>query len=399
VTTPISNPTLHYTLYDILYEEEPQTRFVEVDNQFGIQHLEVWGPVGLLVPTQKVEPGHHEPPLRLDHFLLYLVEGLPVVPVDVVLNDQFGGEPDATVYEPVLLANPVRKTHGDEVTEIVYPDDHLLFYNIDIEDAPFQTQVQVNNQFGDQTLDLTDPALLAVPSTKTELELPPLDHFKCYEAEGMLADETVLLEDQFDTFEAAYVEFAWFFSNPVEKLHDEMVTPILNQDHHLTIYNILCEGTFGHYSAVDVYNQFGIHYLDVEAPVYLAVPTQKLDPGPHGPPVGLDHFLLYPVGIGGPPIEVVVSLNDQFHEEPEVWVLEPVYFGSPVQKTHGDTVTPIEHPEAHLVFYAISGGTFDGSVVAENQFSLGPQELDVYNPVFLAVPSLKLRYYPFYVDE
>jgi hypothetical protein len=214
----------------------------------------------------------------------------------------------------------------------------------------------------------------------------------------MLADETVLLEDQFDTFEEAYVEFAWFFSNPVEKLHDEMVTPILNQDHHLTIYNILCEGTFGHYSGVDVYNQFGIQQLNVDPPVYLAVPTQKLDPGPHGPPVGLDHFLLYPV-IGGTPMEVVVSLNDQFHEEPEVWVLEPVYFANPVQKTHGDTVTPIEHPEAHLVFYAISGGTFDGLVVAENQFSLGPRELGVYNPVFLAVPSLKLRVHLFKVDE
>jgi hypothetical protein len=388
VLTPISNPTLHYTLYDILYEEEPQTRLVEVDNQFGTQQLEVWGPVGLLVPTQKVEPGHHEPPLRLDHFLLYLVEGPPVNEV-VVLNDQFGGEPDAWVYEPVLLANPVRKTHGDEVTEIVYPDEHLVFYNIDIEDAPFQTQVQVNNQFGDQTLDLTDPDLLAVPSTKIEILPPLLDHFKCYGAEGYCPWEYVFLKDQF-LFEPleVYVTCDWYFCNPVEKLHAGVPTPILYHDNHLTLYHIEYEASLPWWE-VTVYNQFGRQELLVSDPAFLAVPTQKLVPGDHGPPVDLDHFLLYNV-IGGAPVEAPAILHDQFVPEgEEVLVMEPLFFANPVEKTHG-TVTPIQDPEAHLVFYAISGGEFQMLLTIDNQFIAEPEQVGVDYPELLAVPSLKL---------
>ena len=391
VTTPISNPTLHYTLYDILYEEEPQMRFVEVDNQFGTQHLEVWGPVGLLVPTQKVEPGHHEPPLRLDHFLLYLVEGLPVVPVDVVLNDQFGGEPDATVYEPVLLANPVRKTHGTEVTEIVYPDEHLVFYNIDIEDAPFQTQVQVNNQFGNQTLDLTDPDLLAVPSTKTELELPPLDHFKCYGlGQTQLIDEEVHLTDQFVDVSAT-VGSAIGFCNPVEKEHLTVTTPILHDENHLTIYSITLPPADPLYWTVEVDNQFGTQEFNIMGPIGLAVPTQKLVPGDHGPPVGLDHFLLYMVD--GSSLGVPVDLSDQFGSE-ERTVYEPVIFGNPVAKTHGDVVTPISNPLMHLVFYNIESWAFETTQVQVfNQF--GGETFDVISSNFLAVPSIKLFAEPF----
>ena len=387
VLTPISNPDHHLTIYSLDYEEEPQMRLVEVNNQFGTQNLTVWGPVMLAVPTQKVEPGSHEPPLRLDHYLLYQVEEGPPVDVVVVLNDQFGGEPDALVYEPVFLANPVRKGHaGAAVTEIVDPDAHLVFYGI--ESQPFQTQIQVVNQFGNQTLDLTYPDLLAVPSEKTELE-PLVDHFKTYYAEGMPnpIGEVVDLEDQFGAVQAL-VDSAVFFCNPVEKLHAGLPTPILNPDHHLTLYNIFHEAPPQTWR-VEVDNQFGTQELYVSDPVLLAVPTQKLDSAGHEPPVGLDHFLLYDV-IGAEPVDAVVDLHDQFHDEQGVLVTVPVYFANPVQKTHGAAgVTPIENPEAHLVFYEIlEGGHFETQVSVDNQF--GPQELGVYDPCYLAVPSLKL---------
>ncbi|MCK5124343.1 MAG: hypothetical protein KAQ82_03855, partial [Dehalococcoidia bacterium] len=85
-----------------------------------------------------------------------------------------------------------------------------------------------------------------------------------------------------------------------------------------------------------------------------------------------------------------VDLHDQFHDEQGVLVTVPVYFANPVQKTHGAAgVTPIENPEAHLVFYEIlGGGTFETGVLVDNQF--GVQELGVYDPCYLAVPSLKL---------
>ena len=383
VLTKISNPDHHLTLYGISYEEEPQIRLVEVNNQFGTQNLTVWGPVLLAVPTQKLEPGSHEAPLRLDHYLLYEVHEGPPVETAVGLWDQFGDE-DALVYEPVFLANPVRKGHsGAAVTEIVNPEDHLVFYYI--EGQPFQTQVQVVNQFGDQTLDLSYPELLAVPSQKSELE-PLVDHFKTYYAEGIPIGADVYLEDQFNAAGVeAHVTSPTFFCNPVEKWHGDVPTPIWNADNHLTLYNIFHEAP-PQLWRVEVDNQFGTQELYVSNPVLLAVPTQK---GSHGPPVDLDHFLLYEV-IAAEPVDAVVDLHDQFHDEQEVLVTVPVFFANPVQKTHpGGTGTPIKNPEAHLVFYEIlEGGHFETQVLVDNQF--GPQELGVYDPCYLAVPSVKL---------
>jgi uncharacterized repeat protein (TIGR02543 family) len=167
VTMPIWNIDHHFTAYDLTYEEEPGEWFVEVNNQFGTQELVVSGPVGLAVPTQKAG---HEPPVGLDHFLLYeIIEG-PSMEVAVGLNDQFGDQPEVSVYGPIIFANPVRKTHGDEVTEIMNPELHAVVYLMDI--GYFEEQVQVVNQFGEQTLQVYGPVLLAVPSEKRELEPP-----------------------------------------------------------------------------------------------------------------------------------------------------------------------------------------------------------------------------------
>jgi hypothetical protein len=273
----------------------------------------------------------------------------------------------------------------------VDPDAHLVFYAIDIEDEPFQTQVQVVNQFGEQTFGVLDPVGLAVPSTKTELPPPePLDHFKCYDVEDFVGSgDIVSLEDQFSEPFLAQVGYAWDFCNPVEKIHGDMVTPILHPDNHLMLFDIYHETTFACWE-VEVYNQFGLQLIEVGWPFGLAVPTHKLFPGDHDPPAGLDHFLIYEAW--GPPINVVVSLDDQFHLEPEVLVMEPVLFGIPVVKTHEDIVTPIGNERMHLVFYEISGDSYEGFVAAENQF--GGWELPVWSPELLAVPSLKWGYWP-----
>ena len=386
VLTPISNPDHHFTGYSLTYEGEPQTWQVEVKNQFGTQNLTVSGPLGLLVPTQKEG---HQAPVGLDHYLVYEVIQGSSVNVTVGLNDQFGDDPEVWVYEPIAFANPVRKTHDGEVTEIVNPEAHLVIYWI--EGEYFETQIQVVNQFGQQTLDLYGPAGLIVPSEKVNfVEVEPLDHFKCYWAQGVEPPmESVYLEDQFGAVEAT-VEDALFFCNPVEKWHDEVLTPISNPDHHFTVYYL-------HYAEepqtwqVEVDNQFGTQLLTVFGPVLLAVPTQKVVPGDHEPPVGLDHFLLYEV-TAGPSMNVVVDLTDEFGYDPAVLVYyQPVYFANPVRKTHGDTVTEIVNPEAHLVFYWVYGKDFETEVQVVNQF--GEQPLNVYTGLYdttlLAVPSQK----------
>ncbi len=228
----------------------------------------------------------------------------------------------------------------------------------------------------------------------------PLDHFNCYWAwdeEGQIpVGEVVYLEDQFGAVQAE-VGYAGAFFNPVEKWHDG-VTPISNPDYHITMYSLDYEEEPQTW-IVGVANQFGSQQqLIVSGPVGLAVPTQKEG---HEPPVGLDHFLVYDVievydFIKGPsvnlPVNVVVGLDDQFGDQPEVLVTVPIGLAIPVQKTHGGVVTEIEDPEAHLVFYEIEEGEVGTNVQVVNQF--GAQTLYIEGPYYLAVPSEKVYYEP-----
>jgi len=203
----------------------------------------------------------------------------------------------------------------------------------------------------------------------------------------------VYLEDQFciEGAVGATVDWPWWFCNPVEKWHEGVVTPILDPDHHLTVYGIHPEMEAQHW-VVNVNNQFGTQLLTVYGPVALAVPTQKVEPGSHEPPVGLDHYLLYAV-IEGPYFEdVVVGLNDQFSDIAEGMVVAPRYFANPVQKTD-DTgmVTEIVNTEAHLVFYEIIGAQYYlPQLLVVNQF--GQQTFDVADPIFLVAPSQKISW-------
>jgi len=90
-------------------------------------------------------------------------------------------------------------------------------------------------------------------------------------------------------------------------------------------------------------------------------------------------------------VNVTVNLTDQWHFEPKVVVVEPVYFANPVQKTHDCVVTPIENPEAHLVFYKIVGAPYKTIVGIKNQF-VSMSTLNVTEPYLLAVPSEKISW-------
>ena len=167
VTTPISDPDNHLTLYAIDYEEMPGVWEVTVNNQFGNdQLLLVEGPYWLAVPTQK---GDHDEPVCLDHFLVYdVVDYMGAYPgVPVLLSDQFSLEPvEKTVKEPWYFANPVQKTHDGEITDIKN-DDHLVFYEIS-GGAFFMEDLSIVNQFGPQLIDVyeSEGDILGVPSVK-----------------------------------------------------------------------------------------------------------------------------------------------------------------------------------------------------------------------------------------
>jgi hypothetical protein len=391
--TQMWNPDHHFTFYSISYKEQPVFRSVEVKNQFGIQNLTVCGPVGLLVPTWKLEPGDHKPPVALDHYLLYEAIGSPVN-VTINLNDEFGNQTEVEVRTPVGFATPVQKTNSEAVvTEILNPNVHFVMYDI-YNQQSFNNTVQVDNQFGEQALNVSGPYYLSVPSDKIVPPAPPPDHFKCYDVVGAppLVDTYVDVWDQFYEYDFVQVNYADWFCNPVMKNSE----PIVNPDNHLTVYNITPD--YQTYWQVDVDNQFGPQSLIVWGPVALAAPTWKLAPNLHGPPKYLDHYLLYEV-IDFSPVGAVVDLDDEFPDYAEgVSVTEPVYFANPVllkyNYSSGD-VTGVWNPEAHLVFYAISENfEFFPSVVINDQFEV-ESTLSLVPIELLAVPSVKVHFEEF----
>jgi hypothetical protein len=70
--------------------------------------------------------------------------------------------------------------------------------------------------------------------------------------------------------------------------------------------------------------------------------------------------------------------------------MDPLLFCNPVEKTHGTTVTPILHKEAHLACYSMTRVTFEREVSIRNQF--GAQTLVVGPPGMLCVPTRKLNW-------
>jgi len=208
VTTSISNPDHHLTAYYLVdYEVESQEWFVKVKNQFGTQELTVSGPIALLVPTQKEG---HQSPVGLDHYLLYEADG-PYLEVSVSLQDQFDGElQESSVGSPMYFANPVKKTHDGKVTEILNPEDHLVFYYID---ADFEGEVEVVNQFGEQTLavsTLFGTGGLAVPSEKIEASSSTPQIWDWYDLDDVRddLDGSYVLMNDLDFSTAGYTELA-----------------------------------------------------------------------------------------------------------------------------------------------------------------------------------------------
>jgi hypothetical protein len=215
--------------------------------------------------------------LKLDHFKCYITQGQPR-DAKILLRDQFDDprQDDVFLRWPVRFCNPVEKRRLDtgEVTPILNPDNHLKMYLfVGSEWAPVR-KVKITNQFGTKTIQVYQPEVLAVPTQKQGHEPPQdLDHFKCYRASGKSVKRRVNLRDQFHVEENVLVSEPFAFCNPTEKVHDGVLTPILNKDAHLTCYRIT-KKPFA-LTGLQVRNQFGIEVLDLREADLLCVPTIK----------------------------------------------------------------------------------------------------------------------------
>lgn len=151
----------HLTFYHLEPAADPLDWTVQVENQFGVQELQIGAPNLLAVPTQK-EP--HDPPVGLDHYKCYEAMGA-FLDVELVLDDQFQSEGSVLNLFTFLFCNPVQKTHDDAVTEIRKPGEHLVCYLTDPAIQLEQAETRrLTNQFDSWEQELEQADLLCVPS-------------------------------------------------------------------------------------------------------------------------------------------------------------------------------------------------------------------------------------------
>jgi hypothetical protein len=222
----------------------------------------------------------------------------------------------------------------------------------------------------------------------------PLDHFKCYVPKKPIVvhptGSSIQLQDQFDgaKFEKAKVVQLYRFCNPVQKQHGHTVTPILHKQLHLAIYSISAHPTVNH--TVLLRNQFGTQKITVGSPHWLGVPTSKNSHAQPDPTL-LNHFKCYPV-LHSKPVNIIVTLTDQWHTEPKVKVGKPFMFCNPALKVHAGKKFPLVNTVAHLVSYQLTAKPFSKSAYMLNQFNATP--FSVTGADLLCVPSVKLAYAP-----
>jgi hypothetical protein len=219
---------------------------------------------------------------------------------------------------------------------------------------------------------------------------PPLEHFQCYVVVRSTPHPDVMvgLLDQFEDPENVEVVRARRFCNPVGKFHRGQFAPIQDDRQHLTFYATFPQGA--PLRIVRLSNQFNLpgqpqQVWRVREAVALAVPTHK---PPHAPPAGLDHYRCY--AANGNPVFEGVGLIDQFVPFVGHFVLDPVLFCNPVQKTHAGVITPVQNPDVHLACYSMTRVPFERTQEIRNQFL--PQTFALGPPDTLCVPTRKIAW-------
>lgn len=219
-------------------------------------------------------PAAPDAPLPLNHFYCYKVTTTLPVNVTVKTQDQFDTRPRKTkVGDVARFCNPVEKTHNNKVFPILFPNDHLMLYNIGTHKPDPKLEVQVRNQFGVQQLAVFVPAeVLMVPTQKKPHEQPKdTDHFKCYFVQGQPVNVPVGLADQFQQTQTVVLQ-PFGLCNPTRKNHNGVWTEILHKDAHLVCYFVQPKDFS---KTVKTRNQFRREKITTTVADILCVPSTK----------------------------------------------------------------------------------------------------------------------------
>ena len=209
-----------------------------------------------------------------------------------------------------------------------------------------------------------------------------LDHFKVYKVDTIGANQQVVLEDQFDRNskerEEVLLTNIEFFANPVNKNGEGIKDP----SSHLTWYKFSGDGPVRVISIRNQINKFHQQTWKIGNPVYLLVPTEKIEEG-SSQPDSLDHFKCYEV-LSDSALFIKVKLEDQFGNQ-VVTIGKPVYFCNPVLKNN----EKIKNSDDHLACYLITSEEPDTQLVVEIKNQFGSEKLFIRSSFMICVPSKK----------
>ena len=235
----------------------------------------------LMVGVGGAARAHHV----IDHYKVYNVaDDDPIGVSNVNVSDQFGSSLLA-LQGVNFLANPVAKQIAPGIPnfpgQLFYPDEHLNWYFISPQEPQPPRSIRVDNQFGEQSVDLGDAIFVLLPAIKdNEISNGGIilnQHFKCYQAAGAPPGVTVNLQDQFGVMNGVEVGPPSIFCNPAEKTPSgdpgTPSGPPIYPGEHLTCYDTPMPVAPTAHTFVD---QFAPHSGQVFDVQWLCVPSYKI---------------------------------------------------------------------------------------------------------------------------
>lgn len=196
--------------------------------------------VALLPGSVKAQPGIDP---TWDHYKVYRVQPPITDGRPVILTDQFNTQ-NHVVQVLEEFMNPTEKqVPGLPPFLINRPELHYTWWRIS--PSPWNENVLAINQFGNQTLHVSEAVYLLNPALKNApIPNPPLplaNHYKCYACQGQPVNRPVLLTDQFGVWQAQ-ATIPLFLCNPTEKRVQDAtgqhIYPIVDPRQHLVCYDL-----------------------------------------------------------------------------------------------------------------------------------------------------------------
>lgn len=175
-----------------------------------------------------------------DHYKMYVSTPITIPLPPVQLRDQFGIF-QHNVEKLDFYMNPTEKVVVQPPPGGTFPiNDPVLHYAWwRITPQPFSGTVTAVNQFGDHTINVFDAIYLLNPSVKNDPsgQVPPRNHYKCYDCSGPPVLFQLRLFDQFGPWDVQVGTPRWW-CNPVEKqVAGQPPHPIFDPNQHYICYD------------------------------------------------------------------------------------------------------------------------------------------------------------------